>query len=293
MGFIPINDANDGSQLCIEAPQGVQSPPGLPTEEGVELITQTVLSFEGGVTAFDTTDIRDKFEAAVAVAMASGPDGLLGVQCKVSAVTDPGSGRRLALSLEGQAGDTVATTTRHELVDVSASSRLQLGVQEVQDAAARLKGQLAALMANDAAAAIACLATTSATLNDLIKISTVAPRRALTSMCYTLNMADSFGDGWNGNTWNWADSSGVHNSSDTLPTGSSGTAQLCFPAGVSCMDFSITQGSYPSEVSWYITDTYGAAVASVRTMQTSADAPFFVHAVACAPTLTPHYAPGG
>ena len=21
--------------------------------------------------------------------------------------------------------------------------------------------------------------------------------------CYTLNMADSFGDGWNGNAWSW------------------------------------------------------------------------------------------
>ena len=59
-------------------------------------------------------------------------------------------------------------------------------------------------------------------------------------MCYTLYMADSWGDGWSGNTWNWVDSSGGHSSNGTLSTGSTGTAQLCFPAGVSCMDFYVT-----------------------------------------------------
>ena len=281
MGFIPVNDESTGSQQCIKAPEGVESPPGLPTEEGIELITETVLVFEGGITTFDKPDIKAKFEAAVVAAMESGPRGLLGVQCKVSTVIATASGRRLAISPEVQADDAMATTKRQEMVEISASSKLQLVAQDVQDVlAAHLKGKLAT-------AAIDSL------LNDLLSTSTATPHRALTSMCYTLYMADLWGDGWNGNTWNWADSSGVHNSSDTLPTGSSGTAQLCFPAGVSCMDFSITQGSYPSEVSWYITDTYGATVASVRTMQTSADAPFFVHAVACAPTLTPHCAPGG
>ena len=90
-----MNDANDGSTNCIEAPEGVQPPSDQPTEEGVQLITETALSFEGGKTAFDTTDKKAKFEAAVVSAMASSPDGLIGVQCTVSAVAATGSGRRL------------------------------------------------------------------------------------------------------------------------------------------------------------------------------------------------------
>ena len=279
MGFIPVNDANDGSQLCIEAPQGVQSPPGLPTEEGVELISQTILSFEGGVTTFDTTDIKAKFEAAVVAAMASGPHGLLEVQCKVSVVTATWSGRRLDLSPEVQAEDAVATSNRDELVEVLASSESDFVMQVVQDAAADINRavlQLDVFLGQDAAAVL-----DFAALNDLLTTSTAIPRRALTSGCYMLEMADSWGDGWSGNTWNWVDSSGVHSSNGTLSTGSTGTAQLCFPAGASCMDFSITQGpypSFPSEVSWYITDETGAMVTSVRTMQTSGHGPLFTRA---------------
>ena len=84
----------------------------------------------------------------------------------------------------------------------------------------------------------------------------------LTGTCYTLHMADSYGDGWNGNMWNWVDSSGAHSSSDTLTSGSSGTAQLCFPAGLDCMDFFVTQGQWSSEDSWYITDDAGVQQAS-------------------------------
>ena len=278
MGFIPINDETTGTQECIKAPEGVESPPGLPTEEGIELITETVLVFEGGLTTFDKPDIKAKFEAAVVAAMGSGPHGLLGVQCKVSTVIATASGRRLAISPEVQADDAMATSNRHELIDVSTSSESQLVVENAQDVAALLNGAIAQF-GHDATAAIATLTTSSAMLNDLLSTSTATPHRALTSMsCYTLYMADLWGDGWNGNTWNWADSSGVHSSSGTLSSGASGTAQLCFPAGVICMDFSITQGSYPSEVSWYITDNTGATVASVRTMQASGDALFFMHA---------------
>ena len=180
---------------CIGAPPGVQPPPGLPTEEGVELITKTILSFEGGMTTFDTTDNKAKFEAAVVVAMAASPDGLLGVQCKVSAVTATGSGRRLARSLEVQVEVAVATSNRHELVDVSASSKVQLVVEDAQDAAAHLKGAvrhkelLAALFGNDAAATIASLTTASATLNELLTASTTTRHRALAAEQITITYA--------------------------------------------------------------------------------------------------------
>eukprot|EP00622_Pseudochattonella_farcimen_P000942 FR735532.1.p1 GENE.FR735532.1~~FR735532.1.p1 ORF type:complete len:311 (+),score=52.23 FR735532.1:108-1040(+) len=82
-------------------------------------------------------------------------------------------------------------------------------------------------------------------------------------ICYTLLMFDSWGDGWNGNMWYWEDSSGVHNSSTgTLDSGSSGTDQLCVPVG-DCMKFYVTdEGSWNSEVSWYITDSSGVQQAS-------------------------------
>ena len=80
-------------------------------------------------------------------------------------------------------------------------------------------------------------------------------------VCYTLTMQDSWGDGWNGNTWHWVDASGG-DTTGTLSSGSSGTAQLCFP-GNSCYTFYVDDsGSYPSEVSWTVTDSAGSTVAA-------------------------------
>ena len=110
VGFIPLNDAHDESMTCIESPPGVQPPSDQPTEAGVELVTNTILSFEGGMTTFDNAANLGKFEAAVVAAMASSPDGLVGVQCEVSAVTASGSDRRLALSLHDDDAPTASTT---------------------------------------------------------------------------------------------------------------------------------------------------------------------------------------
>ena len=69
-----------------------------------------------------------------------------------------------------------------------------------------------------------------------------------------LNMADSYGDGWNGQTWSWVDSSGT-GPTGTLGSGSSGTADLCFPAGLDCMTFSVSSvGSRWRELhlTWHI-----------------------------------------
>ena len=82
--------------------------------------------------------------------------------------------------------------------------------------------------------------------------------------CPTLTMQDSFGDGWNGNYWHWVDASGG-DTTGTLSSGSSGTAQLCF-AGGSCHTFYVdTSGSYQGDVSWTVTDPAGSTVASVGT----------------------------
>ena len=156
-------------------------------EEGVELITNTIMSFEGGVTTFDATDNKAQFEAAVVVAMASSLDGLVGVQCKVSAVTTAGSGRRLAPSPEVEAEDTVATTNGHKLVDVSASSRLKLAVEDARDTLDH-KELLAALFGSDA---VVTLRAHVESLNDLLTTTstTATPHRALAAEQITVKYA--------------------------------------------------------------------------------------------------------
>ena len=75
-------------------------------------------------------------------------------------------------------------------------------------------------------------------------------------------MFDSWGDGWQGNTWHWIDSNGV-DTTGTLASGSSGTAELCIPADEGCYTFYVdTAGSFTSEVSWTLTDSAGATVKS-------------------------------
>ena len=69
---------------------------------------------------------------------------------------------------------------------------------------------------------------------------------------YTLTMIDSWGDGWNGNTFDVYDASGVLVSSSTLSTGSSGTDVLCLPDA--CYDITCGGGSFMNEVSWTLTD---------------------------------------
>jgi hypothetical protein len=76
----------------------------------------------------------------------------------------------------------------------------------------------------------------------------------------TLNMTDSWGDGWNGNTWNLYDLSGNIVASGSLGTGTSGTETFCIPDG--CYTFDCDGGSFQSEVGWSLTDTAGTVLAS-------------------------------
>ena len=64
----------------------------------------------------------------------------------------------------------------------------------------------------------------------------------------TLNMTDSWGDGWNGNTWNLYDLAGNIVGSGSLATGSAGTESLCIPDG--CFTWDCGGGSFQSEVGW-------------------------------------------
>ena len=48
---------------------------------------------------------------------------------------------------------------------------------------------------------------------------------------YTINMFDSFGDGWNGNDLTFTDSTGNIFFSTTLSSGSVGSDSVCLPSG--------------------------------------------------------------
>jgi len=70
----------------------------------------------------------------------------------------------------------------------------------------------------------------------------------------TVNMFDSFGDGWNGATFNIIDvATNTNVGSGGLPAGASGSATFCLPAG--CYSFEVSGGTFPGEVSW---DVVGA-----------------------------------
>ena len=77
--------------------------------------------------------------------------------------------------------------------------------------------------------------------------------------CYTVVMYDSYGDGWNGNTFVIADDNGFEYLNATISTGSTGTASACLPSGI-CMTMTCGGGSYTSEVGWSLTDDASATV---------------------------------
>ena len=67
----------------------------------------------------------------------------------------------------------------------------------------------------------------------------------------TIEMNDSYGDGWNGNNLV------VNGISVTLSSGSSGSETLCYDSTVGCIDVSCDGGSWQSEVEWTILDVNG------------------------------------
>ena len=94
-----------------------------------------------------------------------------------------------------------------------------------------------------------------------VPTSAPSPAPSVTRSCYTLLMYDSWGDGWNGNSWHWTPPSGV-TITGTLAQGSYGTAQICHPPGTCGMLHVDDSGTWDSEVSWTLTDPAGAAVVS-------------------------------
>ena len=76
----------------------------------------------------------------------------------------------------------------------------------------------------------------------------------------TLTMNDSWGDGWNGNTFVLTNSSGIAIMTSTLASGSTGVDSACIADD--CYTITCGGGSYASEVSWTLTDDSGNVLAS-------------------------------
>ena len=76
--------------------------------------------------------------------------------------------------------------------------------------------------------------------------------------CVTVNMNDSFGDGWNGAIYTLTNVDGTEIGSGTIDAGSSGSDTYCLANG--CYVIEVTGGAYPGEVSWSVDGAFGGFV---------------------------------
>ena len=74
------------------------------------------------------------------------------------------------------------------------------------------------------------------------------------TLCYDVEMFDTYGDGWNGAYWTWIDNSGSIQSTGTLGYGDYGEDVVCIWDGAGpCYTFAVGDGDYPTEITWSLT----------------------------------------
>ena len=76
--------------------------------------------------------------------------------------------------------------------------------------------------------------------------------------CVTINMADSFGDGWNGAVYELSSVDGTAIGSGTIEAGSNAADTYCLSNG--CYSITVTEGDWPGEISWNISGAFGGIV---------------------------------
>lgn len=108
---------------------------------------------------------------------------------------------------------------------------------------------------------LSCQGCTDATACNYDATATQDDGSCCFSNCVTLNMFDTFGDGWNGAVASIADfTTGTVISTATLPAGTSeGTADFCLVDG--CYEVQVTAGTFPGEVDWTLEDGSGSQLA--------------------------------
>ena len=74
-------------------------------------------------------------------------------------------------------------------------------------------------------------------------------------------MYDTYGDGWNGNTWTATSTTGGNSYGPfTISNGNSGIESFCLPDD--CYDIICDYGAWQTEVSWTLTDVTGTILLS-------------------------------
>ena len=76
--------------------------------------------------------------------------------------------------------------------------------------------------------------------------------------CVSINLSDSFGDGWNGAIYILTDVNGTELGTGTIAAGSSAIDSYCLADG--CYILEVTEGSYPGEISWSVSGAFGGFV---------------------------------
>ena len=76
--------------------------------------------------------------------------------------------------------------------------------------------------------------------------------------CLTINMNDSFGDGWNGAFYTLTSVDGTEIGTGTVEAGTSASDSYCLEPG--CYNIAVTNGDWPAEVSWSVVGAFAGLV---------------------------------
>jgi hypothetical protein len=101
---------------------------------------------------------------------------------------------------------------------------------------------------DDGSCDFACYGCTNSLACNYDSTSTMDDGSCCIGNCITIDMTDSFGDGWNNGTYDIYDGGGALVVSGTLPGGSIGSDFLCLPDGCYTMD--VGGGDFDSEIGW-------------------------------------------
>lgn len=91
---------------------------------------------------------------------------------------------------------------------------------------------------------------------------TYSPTPPAVVECVTVNMIDSYGDGWNAAYWTIATSGGVVEETGTLTTGTYGTYEHCSTtlASGECWLFALSSGTFDAEITFSLTYSDGTTI---------------------------------
>ena len=116
--------------------------------------------------------------------------------------------------------------------------------------------------------------------------TTVSPSPAPTSSCLEMVLEDSYGDGWNGATFEVSDFSGAVVVNGTLESGARKTETLCL-AGPACYTMGVTAGQYPLEISWNLAGALTGGAPDDHDFYVNATGSVINGSCTSAPTLMP------